>query len=142
MAAASAFFLSHPVMGAGLGMDVLALNEVRGASWLHVHNIYLNYAVDLGTPGAVLFIALVAMSIRTATSAERSHDGLPPEWAILAAGVRISLWGFVVGGFFAPVAYNFYFYYLAGLAVSLRTIVWNAQHKGLVAAGQTKPCSI
>ena len=32
----------------------------------------------------------------------------------------LRLCAFVVGAFFAPVAYNFYFYYIAGLAVGAR----------------------
>jgi hypothetical protein len=48
---AAGFVARHPVIGAGVGMDVLALNELRGPVWLSVHNVYLNYAVDLGLVG-------------------------------------------------------------------------------------------
>jgi probable O-glycosylation ligase (exosortase A-associated) len=132
--AATEFLLKHPLTGAGLGMDILALNEMRGATWLHVHDIYLHYGVDLGVPGLALFVALLATSIRSAKSVERGvHD---PEarhdLSTLAAGVRIGLWGFVLSGFFYPVAYHFYFYYLSGLAVALRTISWSAPSKDVV----------
>ena len=40
--------------------------------------------------------------------------------AAMAGAVRISLIAFGVAAFFYPVAYYFYFYYLAGLAVALR----------------------
>ena len=40
----------------------------------------------------------------------------------LAAGVRISLVAFVAAACFHPAGYHFYFFYIAGLAVSLRLI--------------------
>ena len=40
------------------------------------------------------------------------------ELSSLAEGIEIALIGFAVGAFFAPVAYQFCFYYLAGLAVA------------------------
>ncbi len=51
----SDYFLSldyirqHPLTGAGLGQDLLALNAARGYdTWRSVHNAYLQAAVDLG----------------------------------------------------------------------------------------------
>jgi O-antigen ligase len=45
--------VSHsPIIGVGLGQDMIALNQARGLStWRSVHNVYLQYAVDLGVPG-------------------------------------------------------------------------------------------
>src|SRR5262249_53954529 len=45
MGAAASYFLEHPLVGAGAGMDILALNEMRGNRWVSVHNAYLQYAV-------------------------------------------------------------------------------------------------
>ena len=50
---------------------------------------------------------------RTVTTVNSSH------LAILAQGVRISLVAFAVAAFFHPIAYQFYFFCLAGLAVAL-----------------------
>jgi O-antigen ligase len=121
----------HPVVGSGLGMDFLALNDARGRTWKSVHNAYLNYGVDLGLPGLGLFVALLASAIWSARRIERRpppFDG-GAELATLAGGVRIALVGFAVGAVFYPVAYHLYFYYLAGLAVSLQTI---AHHEAAV----------
>jgi hypothetical protein len=38
----------------------------------------------------------------------------------LGVGVEVALVVFLVGGLFAPVAYHFYFYYLAGFAVAVQ----------------------
>jgi len=120
----AAFVVKHPIVGAGLGADILALNEIRGPSWVNVHNAYLKYGMELGLPGLTLFVALILSCIRGAARVERGQ-GIHPsdsELAQLAGGIRISLWGFALAAFFYPVAYHFYFYYLAGLAVALRTI--------------------
>jgi O-antigen ligase len=120
---ATQFIVAHPIIGAGVGMDTLALNEVRGPRWVRVHNAYLDYGVDLGVPGLVLFVAVVVTSFRNARRIERmSRDVIGAELVAFASGVRISLAGFIVAAFFYPVPYHFYFYYMAGLSVALKTI--------------------
>lgn len=122
--AALRYLQAHPILGAGLGNEVLALNETRGATWTLVHDAYLDYAVDLGVVGLLLYAALVVSSIWTARTVERDPLGKTPpgrELSGLASGVRISLIAFAAAAFFYPVAYHFYFYYFAGLAVALRT---------------------
>ena len=120
--AAVEFVRSHPLVGAGLGMDLLALNDVRGKYWVHVHDAYLNYAVDLGLPGLFMFVALLVTSMRSVRAAERRAAPVNPELAMLASGARISLCGYALAAFFHPTAYHFYFYYLAGVAVALHRI--------------------
>jgi O-antigen ligase len=124
MTAAMAFMLSHPLVGAGIGQDILALNELRGATWHSVHNVYLEYATDLGWPGLGLFLLLLMSCIRTAARVRERCAGLPAlrELSDLAEAIRIALVAFAIMAFFSPVAYNFYFYYLAGLAVPLPAI--------------------
>ena len=115
----------HPVAGAGIGMDVLALNEMRGELWKEVHNAYLQYAVDLGIPGLVLFVMLVLGALRCAREAQQAagQAGAPDtDLFHLAEGIRISLVAFAVAALFHPVAYHFYFYYFAGLALAARAI--------------------
>ena len=90
--------------------------------------MYLQYAVDLGTPGLILFLALVTSCIRSAREAERRCEAVPEsaELLHLAAGIRISLTGFVVAALFHPAGYQFYFYYIAGLAIAIRAIARDA----------------
>lgn len=121
--AALEYVIFNPIVGAGLGMDVLALNEVRGPTWTILHNVYLQYAVDLGIPGLVLFVMLLRGAVRGARYAQ--YAGGPPGKSglfHLAEGIRISLIAFAVAAFFHPVGYHFYFYYFAGLAIAARTI--------------------
>jgi hypothetical protein len=122
--AAGGFVVGHPVIGAGLGQNILAMNEVLGPAWLMVHNANLEYAIDLGLPGLVLFVLLVVASVRSAGRAARigaTRSG-GRELAVLANGIRTSLLALAVAAFFSPVAYHFHFYYFAGLAIAARAI--------------------
>lgn len=120
MRAALGAAFERPLVGAGLGMNVLALNEIRGPRWQPVHNAYLEYAVDLGWVGLALFLLLLGASIRGAARARDRSAGRPElgDLSILAEGIRISLIGFAVAACFYPVAYHFYFYYFAALAAA------------------------
>lgn len=111
--------VQNPLMGAGLGMNILVLNESVGATWRSVHNIYLEFAVDLGLPGLAIFLLILRACWRSARVARKSAD---PQVAQLAEGIEISLAAFSVAAFFHPAAYTFYFYVIAGLAVAARTV--------------------
>jgi hypothetical protein len=128
MAAAVEYMVFNPVVGAGLGMDMLALNEVRGPAWKEVHNVYLQYGVDLGIPGLVLFVLLLRGALRCARRAQLAGASRMPELFHLAEGIRISLIAFAVAAFFHPVGYHFYFYYFAGLAVAAGSIAMAGRH--------------
>lgn len=116
------YIRQHPITGAGLGQDLLALNEARGiATWRSVHNAFLQAAVDLGLPGFLLLLALLFASLGNARLVRKQSSrqpGLEP-LALLAQGVQMSLVAFTVAAFFHPIAYQFYFFCLAGLAVAL-----------------------
>jgi O-antigen ligase len=122
--AAVKYVVHHPIVGAGVGMNALALNEKRGATWKEIHNVYLQYAVELGLPGLALFLLLLTGCIRGAHHAQRRATGAqaPEDLFYLAEGIRISLVAFAVAAFFHPSGYHFYFYYIAGLAVVAKTI--------------------
>jgi O-antigen ligase len=119
---ASGIVLQNPIVGAGIGNDMLALNKYRGkATYRSVHNAYLQYAVDLGLPGMLLFAWLHIKCFRSARRVEqrsKREDALRPLGA-LAAGVQVSLVTFFVAAMFHPIAYQFYFFTIAGLAVAL-----------------------
>ena len=116
------FIIAHPIVGAGLGMDVLALNEERGPRWLRIHNVYLEYAVDLGLPGLVLFLLVLYGAFSTVRAARRRAASEPAlrDLFLVNEGLEVSLIVFAIVGFFHPAAYNFYFYYIAGLALASR----------------------
>jgi len=113
----------NPILGVGMGQDILALNEARGReTWRSVHNAYLEYAVDLGLPGIALFLWLLITSFRSARAVERRTARQPAlqDLTIFASGVQIALAAFAVAAFFHPIAYQFYFFCVAGLAVAVK----------------------
>jgi O-antigen ligase len=112
----------NPIVGVGLGQDVLAMNSERGAEWTQVHNAYLQYGVDLGIPGLLLFAWLHVLCFLTARAVEKRAGSDPAhrDLGLLAVGVQVSLVAFAVAAMFHPIAYQFYFFSIAGLAVALR----------------------
>jgi O-antigen ligase len=115
----------NPIVGVGLGQDILALDQIRlRPTWRNVHNAYLEYAIDLGLPGLLMFLALLVTSLRSARRVEvrGSREPVLGDLGIIASGVRIALVAFVVAAFFYPVAYQFYFFCVAGLAVALKRV--------------------
>ena len=117
---AAGFVARHPVIGAGVGQDILAMNGERGDEWRSVHNVYLQYGVDLGLPGLVLFLWLLGACItranRVRVRAARTAGSRP--LSHLAAGIQIAVIAFAVAALFHPIAYQFYFFCVAGLAVA------------------------
>jgi putative inorganic carbon (hco3(-)) transporter len=124
MVSAASFVATHPLAGAGLGMNILALNEVRGPTWRMVHNAYLQHAIELGIPGLVLFLLLMRSCFRSAAEARRlSRERAGPQRLYcLSDGIQTSLAAFAVAAVFHPVGYHFYFYYIAALAVAANAI--------------------
>jgi probable O-glycosylation ligase (exosortase A-associated) len=122
--AAIEYLVRNPLSGAGFRMGVEALNDQRGPTWKAVHNAYLEVAVDLGLPGAVLFVCLVRGCFRSARVVRNRSAEQPAlrELGLLGEAISISIMAFAVGALFLPVAYRFYFYYSGGLAVAARAI--------------------
>ena len=112
--------LEHP-LGIGLGMNSLLQAEEHG-SWSTVHNVYLQIATELGIISAIVFIVLLwklIAGMRRISSSPKAADG---RLALLAEATEVSLVAFAVGGVFHPVAYNFSFYIIAGIAVAVKEI--------------------
>ncbi|MGH2668374.1 MAG: O-antigen ligase family protein, partial [bacterium] len=129
--AALRFVARHPLVGAGLGMNILALNEARGPLWKEVHNVYLEFAADLGLPGLILFVALMVLCLRATLEIQRRTAGDPRrcDLFLLGEGLQIGLTAFAVAAMFHPVAYHLYFYYMAGLALGGRAAAREASRE-------------
>src|SRR5689334_3408210 len=106
---------ANPIIGAGMGMNVLAMREERGR-WIGVHNVYLEHAVDLGLPGLAIFLALL-MSCITSVAGVRRYL-VSTELSSLADAIHVSLIAYAAAAMFHPISYHYYFYYIAGLAIA------------------------
>lgn len=137
---ATRLVLANPIFGVGIGQGVVALNEARGPRWLVVHNVYLEYALDLGIPGLMLFLLLLVRCIKNVRFVRRQSSGVPEfrDLFYLAEAIQTTLMVFVFAGFFYEVAYEFYFYYFAGLAVALRA-VYDAEGRSAVGSVGSRP---
>ena len=112
-----------PLIGAGIGQDILVMNEARGEDdWTSVHNAYLQYGVDLGVPGLLLFawLHLTCLGAARAVDKKASREPAVQDLQPMACGLMVSLVAFGVSAMFHPIAYQFYFFSVAGLAVALR----------------------
>jgi len=116
--------LANPIIGAGMGMNMLVMREARGG-WLGVHNVYLEHALDLGLIGLGIFLVLLWSSLRAV--AQVQHTSSSPDLVFLAQGLQISLIAYATAALFHPVSYQYYFYYIAGLAIGARTIAGAAR---------------
>jgi O-antigen ligase len=116
------YISAHPIIGAGLGNDILGMNETEGPRWLEVHNVYLQIGMELGLPGLALYVALLLGCIAAARRAERAAARVPGgrDLSAFAAAAKLTLVVFSVAAMFHPVAYHGYFYYFAALALAAR----------------------
>lgn len=117
--------LAHPLLGIGLGMQNLAFLEQLG-SWRQtgVHNVYLQIGAEVGVPALVVYLLANWHLFRGVRQSLKRVRQFPEAREFLALGnsIQIALVGFLVGAFFAPVAYHFYFFYIAGFAVTFQEI--------------------
>lgn len=118
-------FLDNPVTGVGIGLYEIAEGLSHGGRglWKAAHNSFIQLATELGIFGFVLFVTLLALSVRNARRTLRATRGGDPElhrveW--VAAAVEISLYAYVVVGFALSQAYSPLLYFLVGIATALR----------------------
>jgi len=116
--------MERPLLGYGLGMNILAIKDAS-STWHQIHNVYLQIGVEIGIAGMLIFIYLLVKLIKRMRFIQKAFNNLSvqPEKFYLAQGIEISLIAFAVAGIFHPVAYHFYFYYIAGFAVCLTRII-------------------
>jgi O-antigen ligase len=120
METAVGLIAERPLFGFGLG-NSRHVASVRGGIHQEVHNSYLQAGVEMGIIGMVVYTLFVFSAYTAARSVRRRLARRPDgaELASLAGGIELATVAFAVGAMFSPVAYHFYFYYPAGLAVAV-----------------------
>ncbi|HVB99158.1 MAG TPA: hypothetical protein VNJ12_07505, partial [Candidatus Dormibacteraeota bacterium] len=116
--------------------------EVLSGNWHVNHDSFMQMASEGGLPALLLFTLMLWCAfadLRAAAKAERE------EVRIFTGALRASLAAFVVGAFFASVAYLFIPYVLVGYSCALKRIgrQEDAQPQGLPAAHGLRefPCA-
>jgi O-antigen ligase len=129
------YMADHPVLGVGVANFSVAegtlsarakrLEHGFGVPWLAAHNSFIQIGAELGVPGLLLFVALIASAFASLRRvARRSLNAGPPARVIsrLALTLMAALVGFVVGAFFLSLAYSEMFYTLVALVVALEKV--------------------
>jgi putative inorganic carbon (HCO3(-)) transporter len=87
------------------------------------HNLYLEVTAETGLVGLTAFLTIIYVSYRTILTARREmlrHHQY--EFAAMLVGFMAGLTGYLVAATFIHGAYPRYFYFLIGVALSLRQI--------------------
>lgn len=126
----------HPITGVGVaafpvaeGQSDLATSnfaEGKGFKWSVAHNSFLETGAELGIPGALVFIAMILVTL--VALARLSPRGRYAPWITkremaLAQMLIGALIGFAVAGFFVSAEYFAYLYFMLGLSIGLVKLV-------------------
>jgi len=99
----------------------------RSDAWLGTHNTFTQLSSEAGIPALFLFLCLLFTMLGQMKKLgdQCASNQNKFELGLLAAATFASTLTFAFQGFFAHIAYEYLFYYLAGIAAGLCAI---AQH--------------
>ncbi len=111
------YLTDHPVTGVGIsnyseaeGQALAAIGK-RGL-WYNAHNMFVQIGAELGVPGLLLMLALLAGAFKTAWTAWASREG-----TIAYPEALVALASFVTTGLFLSLAYSEMLAFVAGIAM-------------------------
>jgi len=126
------YMAGNPIFGVGIRnfqvaegtISPLAKLQERGIGvlWGAAHNSFVQMGAELGVPGLLLFVGLIAgtfRALRRVVSARSRAGPTRDEVARLAQSLMAALVGFVVGAFFLSLGYADILYTLAAFSVGL-----------------------
>ena len=110
--------LHHPLLGIGMG-NYASDMSYRG---LVTHNAYTQVAAEMGMTALVCYTMFIVTPLKRLGQIARQtfETRTSSRYYYLAVGLQASLLAYMVGSFFASVAYLWYVYYLVAYAVCLR----------------------
>jgi putative inorganic carbon (HCO3(-)) transporter len=136
MHAALLVWADHPVLGVGpsqfplyyqryallVGGEVhtsVAYGPSKGISPGRVtHDLFLGIAADLGVVGLIVFLSILAVTLRGLWRACSQRIDVAPDLAALNAGYLVSIVAYIAAGLFLELAYERYFWLILALACS------------------------
>ena len=129
------YMIDHPLVGVGGDnfavaegtISAFARRAERGAGvhWGAAHNAFIQVGAELGVPGLLLFIGLLATAFRSLRRVTRRAARAGPAGADLsrlAQTLMAALIGFGVGAFFLSLAYMDMLYTLIALSIALAKV--------------------
>ena len=124
------FVAQHPLGG---GFDVYRINQIGlvmtdgkllQAAGKAFHSIYFEMLGELGIPGLLIYLTLVAAVMLTLLRVRRSANTPERAWMRnLGEGLMISGLAFLAGGAFIGVGFNSYFYYIGAASAAMANIL-------------------
>lgn len=129
------YMAANPVLGVGAGNFPVAEGTISpmagraeygaGVRWGAAHNSFVQVGAELGVPGLVFFVGMLATALTALGLVARAALRLGASAIAisrLAQSLMAALVGFMVGGFFLSLGYSDILYTLAALAVALRKV--------------------
>lgn len=130
-----AYMIDNPVLGVGGQNFAVAEGTIsplarlrergRGVRWGAAHNTFIQVGAELGVPGLLLFIGLIASvfrSLRRVTRLARRSGPAGADLSRIAQALTAALIGFVTGSVFLSLAYHDILYTLVAFALALGKI--------------------
>src|SRR2546426_10825007 len=145
------YMLQSPILG--VGPDNFQTAEGRlspfanrqqlgiGVRWNAAHNSFIQIGAELGIPGLVLFVAVIASAFGALSRSggnEGALAGAGQSHRQLTQALTASLLGFVIGSLFLSLAYSEVLYMLIALAVGLEKVTGNAVAPSTATNGRQK----
>ncbi len=125
------YTLENPIFGLGLGNFIVAsgTRTGRASEWAGTHNSFTQVSSEAGIPALLLYLGLMLVTSRNmrTLSRECADDPVRAELELFARAALVSICTFMVGAFFAHLAYNLYSYYLIAVAIGLQTVMRRAK---------------
>ena len=126
------YTLQHPLFGVGLGnFGIVSGTLTRQAGeWKGTHNTFTQISSEAGIPAFLLYVALLYVATRNLLRISRACGNQPAyaELRVLSRATLVSIYSFMFGAFFAHLAYDYYFFYLAGIGVALHAVMLRSRN--------------
>jgi probable O-glycosylation ligase (exosortase A-associated) len=126
------YMLQYPMFGVGAGnfnaaegrLSEYAQNRHRGVRWNAAHNSYIQVGAELGIPGLLMFVGMIATAFVALRRSSRRLGKLRGHAAAreLTQAIAAALIGFAVGAIFLSLAYSEILFTLLALAVGLAKV--------------------
>jgi O-antigen ligase len=126
------YMLQYPILGVGPNNFAVAEGTLSpqahlqqlgiGVLWSAAHNSFIQVGAELGIPGLILFVALIASAFGALGRSRRGSAPSSTRGRDLGHALAASLVGFLVGALFLSLAYSEMLYMLIALAVGLEKV--------------------
>ena len=122
----------HPLVGVGPG-------NFKGftGTWQVTHNSYTEMSSEAGLPALFLYLMILWFAFKNLHESKRLVGG-QDEFMLFAGALHASLIGYVIGSFFASVAYSFFPYFLVAYTTALLKVSRDGAPSALDSKGARK----